>query len=528
MPYTTEQLQSVSTLFAAERIGAAEAVSMLKEMERRSVVRVCEYSGEIIEDDPLVVEVRRSRPVPHGRNEYRAWQFGLEHWVERHYFADEDNARAFGCRQCDCCGEWTMPDHDEGVYVHEYWFCSYDCAHDSGWEECESCGCWVHEDDLVYIEDGHCFCDDYCAERAGWYRCGNCGEWTHESDSWCVRSGGVDQSWCEYCRDNNATCCEGCGDTVNDDEVAYDDQSGCYYCDDCRNDCCCGAHIESWSYTPSEIRFFSVPDAEPAPFLGVELETDGGHGREMYAAKLEGLERFKELWWMTDDGSLDDSGVELTSHPMTLAYHESVMGLYEEIGAVAKEFGYKSHDTGRCGLHVSVDKKWFGKSPVVQDAGIYKLMRLTQRFERQLTAFSRRTDNHWCKYCTNEDYSPSKAPLKVDVRNVRGVGEGNLFAKSAMFKANEGGDKYRAVNIRHRNHVEIRIFRGTLKWSTYFASLALVDGLARVVKEHGSIWIESVSWYELVDCVIAAVRRGGNGRSAECLENYLDEKGLLR
>ena len=527
MPYTTEQLQSVSTLFTSERIGVADAVSMLREMERQSVVHLCEYSGEIIEGEPFVVETRRSRPVPSGRHATWSFRWLRQYWVERHYFADEDNAAAFGCRQCDCCGEWVMPDEAEadGVQVYDNWFCSYDCAHDNGWEECENCGSWVHEDDMVYIEDGHCFCDRYCAERAGWRECERCEEWVHEDDAFTVMCRGEEQLWCESCYDYSSSYCEECGEHVHEDEVSYDEELGEYVCDSCREGMP-EPQIGRWNYTPSVITLFGGTPGD-APFMGVELETDGGHSRNEYAATLEAIERFREHWWMTDDGSLDSSGIELTSHPMTLAYHESIRWMYDDIKAAASKFDYKSHDTGRCGLHVSIDKTWFGKTGVVQDANIYKLMRLTQRFERQLTTFSRRTDNHWCRYNTSLDYSPSKVPFKVNLRNGLGIGEKNVFAKSNEFMMNER-EKYRAVNICHRDHVEIRIFRGTLKWSTYFASLALVDGLARVVKQHGSIWVESVNWYDLVDEIVAAVRKGGNEFSAECLENYLDEKGLRR
>ena len=169
-----------------------------------------------------------------------------------------------------------------------------------------------------------------------------------------------------------------------------------------------------------------------------------------------------------------------------------------------------------------MNRDWFGKSEVVQDAHIYKLMRLMQRFERQFTLFSRRTDNHWCNYGTHVNYKPFED--KVDLKTPRGR-SGELLAMSRTFKENER-DKYQAVNIRHSSHVEIRIFRGTLRWTTYFASLALVDGLARLVKLHGSRWIEDVSWYDLMDEVVAQVKAGGNEFSAQCLEEYLVEKSL--
>lgn len=534
MPYTQEQIESLSVLYRADGVSVEQVISTLREMERRSVVRTCEYSGEVIEGEPFVIEITHWRNVPSGRHATWSFRWMRQRWVERHYFADQEAAEEFGCMQCTNCGDWFMPDHVEyeGVEVNGDWYCSYDCVHDAGWETCEWCDCWVHNDDSLYIEDGHTFCDSECANRAGWYLCERCNEWTHEHDFRTVHTGGREEEWCESCADYHAVWCDGCDELVDEDDMAYDDEDE-YRCPECRGESCsCNSHshsharrnvqndlgrIESWNYCPP-IRLFGI-----SPFrMGVELETDSGNDRYAYAVALDKLEGFKEHFWMTNDGSLCN-GVEITSHPMDLEYHWKLYsdGLYDNISKIANEYKFVSHNSGNCGLHVSVSRDALGKSVLVQDATILKMMRLMQRFEGQFLIFSRRKREdmeQWASFKTYYDYSPKDTKVDVKGGNER-VG---VFQKAADFKSREN-TKYRAVNICHAHHIEIRIFRGTLKWSTYFASLALVEGMARVAKVKPLEWIENVSWYDFMDEVIGKVSVDG---PREMLVAYLDEKGL--
>lgn len=536
MPYTQNQIESVSILYMMQReMGMTEqtcmndAVATLRQMEHRNTARRCEYSGEVIDGDPFVVEIVHWRIVPTGQHANWNWRWHRERSVERHYFEDQQAAEDFGCRQCDCCGEWFMPDHVEydGVEVYDNWYCSYDCAHDSGWEECSSCETWIHEDDMLYIEGGECFCDEYCAANAGYHRCDRCEEWTHENDLYTVVSGGSAESWCEWCSGEHASYCEGCDERVDDDDMDYDEEDE-YRCADCRGESCsCSSHnharyndlgrIESWNYCPT-VKLYGVDQFR----LGVELETDSGNDRYAYAVALDSIEGFKEHFWMTNDGSLCN-GVEITSHPMDLAYHWKLYtdGLYEEISNAANKYKFVSHNSGNCGLHVSVSRDALGKSVLVQDATILKMMRLAQRFEHQFFVFSRRKREdleRWATFKTYDDYSPKETKVNVNGGNER-VG---LFEKAAAFKSREA-TKYRAVNICHASHVEIRIFRGTLKWSTYFATLALVDGFARTAKVKTLEWVETASWYDLVEEILDRVSVEG---PREMLVAYLEEKGL--
>lgn len=515
MTYTQEQLQRTSTYFRDswrragdstwwQRLAINNTIAALRSHEE-----CYQWQVRVLGADEIICCESCGEEIGFIRDGETTFRYEDVVEVDGHVFCNYDCAANDGYHECENCG--TYIHEDDEIYVDGSGsYCSSECAEEHGFRQCEECEEWGRERDGFYVGDRF-FCCTRCAERAGLVRCEHCGEWVDEYDT---RSVG-DETWCDWCVDDHARYCDECEEYFDESDVDYFEDSDQHLCRSCQEEV--GYRlIGSWNYCPP-ITFFG---SASSPRMGVELETDGGRNRLNYAKALSKIEGFQNHFWMTDDGSLQD-GVEITSHPMSLAYHESLMGLYEEIGETANRFGYASHNGGRCGLHVSIPKDWFGKTEVVQDAGIYKLMRLTQRFERQLTTFSRRLDNHWCEYRTSYDYSPKKETVSVK----GGTRENSLLAKSYDFKMNER-TKYRAVNICHRNHVEIRIFRGTLKWSTYFASLALVDGLARVVKKHGSVWVESVTWYDLMDEVVKLVKEGGNEKSSEYLAAYLADKGL--
>jgi len=454
---------------------------------------LCDRCGCVIEDDGIDVE---------------PW------YGPRETFCDEECARAAGYELCDKCGEWRL--RSDGYEINGEWYCDDECAHDAGYESCQWCGEWVKNDDAVAFEcrgEYHVYCDEGCANRDGYLRCDRCGEWELEGWSCTVSSGGDEETWCDSCAGNHATCCEGCGNRFDDNDMHYSEPNYCWYCDDCYEEG--SEHLHEYGYSP-RLTFYG----DGGPHLGVELETDGGYNRGGYCDDLHDLDGFPEHFYMTEDGSLDN-GVEITSHPMTLPYHVSIAEMYASIGTTAKEHGYKSHDGGRCGLHIHVDRSYFGKSEAVQDAGGYKMMRLLQRFEQPFFIFSRRKDTHWCSYRTSQDYSP-KGETVVKILKPDCVCEPPMLEKSKMMQREQSHAQ--ALNFEHRNTFEFRIFRGTLKWSTYFACLGLVDGLCRTVKEHGSIWVESVTWYDLMTEV---VMRCGDEYATACLVDYLVEKGLM-
>lgn len=507
MTYTTEQLQSLSAGYRQGFISAEEAVAMLRDAHD-------ERTGELIVGEMFVVEV-----------EHFDWSPLIPRRViERHFYKSEVSASCHGWRKCESCGDWFNEDSGnfpESVCIDGHDYCCEECAHEDGWERCVRCGTWVSNDyAFTPSEDSdYVYCSDYCAERSGWSRCDRCGEWAN--DTWCVDTNSGTQRWCEWCYDEHARNCVVCGETYNDDEMRFDDYDD-PYCPRCSR----RIHLHEYGWTPTLVFFGgNAWDLKPPLFMGIELETDSGYDQLEYAADLDAIIKFADHFWMTEDSSLDN-GVEITSHPMTLAHHVSLMPVYEEIAQVASKYRYVSHNSGNCGLHVHVNRRFFGKSGLLQDAGGYKMLRMLQRFEKQFMIFSRRKDDYWCHFykATGETYVP-KDEVCINKKPSRFYDGRENFGelKMAQLMVSNERDHSQALNFQHRNTFEFRIFRGTLKWTTFFASLGLVEGMCWTAKAHGSTWVETVDWYTLINEIVDRVTEQF---PKECLVNYLDEKGL--
>ena len=257
MPYTTEQIQALSTGYRQGFISAAEAVAMLRDIHD-------ERTGELIVGEPFVVEIEH---LEHGAFPRLV--------VERHFYKNIFSADLDGWRECENCGEWvntTSGNYPECISINGYCYCDEACAHEDGWEQCNRCGVWISNDyAFMPSEDSDdVYCGEYCATRAGWQRCDRCEEWTN--NTWCVETNGGTQRWCEWCYDEHTRNCECCGETYSEDEMRFDDY-GDPYCPRCSR----RIHLHEYGWTPS-LTFFggNAWDLKPPLFMGIELETDSG------------------------------------------------------------------------------------------------------------------------------------------------------------------------------------------------------------------------------------------------------------
>lgn len=430
------------------------------------------------------------------------------------HVVNSDGTKASGGRylKCACCGVWKKLNSSGSIRAADgKHFCSATCATNSGYVICVECGCWYHKDSGYEIGDEH-LCSYSCAEDHGYCRCEDCDEWCRSDDLTWIRDHGY---VCDDCYSyNDYHYCSSCSCHVRCDEFDHDEEQ-CYHCSNNN----CGGYLHSYGYAPM-IEFFGSTDGNTKPYLGIELETDGGSKRGKYARDLAALDLFPRFW-MTRDSSIEN-GIEVTSHPMTLDEHIKC-GLWEDVARTAIANGFGSHNGGRCGLHIHINRGFFGKSRNAQEVGGYKMMRLMQRFEQQFITFSRRTSTRWCSFNTNYKYGLE--PVKVDIKTGSDPYEDKVtgvIGKAERMNYNEQSHS-QAVNFEHDNTFEIRIFRGTLRIPTLYASFALANGLARACKSHGEAWVERVDWYGLMEWIIADC---DNETARTHLKNYLAEKEL--
>ena len=150
----------------------------------------------------------------------------------------------------------------------------------------------------------------------------------------------------------------------------------CEHCD-CNN---VDNIIESYSYKPDPI-FFGEGDR----FFGIELETEPqDEGDEDVDMVREVQEYVSEWAYLKHDGSLNEGGFELVTHPMTLENH--LEKFTPELFKTIRDAGYVSHTSGSCGLHIHISRSAF-KS----DLAIVKLLEFVYgNYENVVSELGRR------------------------------------------------------------------------------------------------------------------------------------------
>lgn len=256
--------------------------------------------------------------------------------------------------------------------------------------------------------------------------------------------------------------------------------------------------IHNYSYKPEpEIGYKNDRESREHLTFGVELEceprNDGGNVR-MDAYELS--DRIDEIpggrTYCKSDGSLSN-GVEIVSHPGTLAHHMYVMH-WRQIQRTCEKAGFRSHDAANSGLHVHVGRAQLGSTDAERNDVTRKVQVLFALYAAELTRFSRRR-----RSCL-EQWAPI-ASLGVTPDDIRHASSGAQLASWAharvpAYRSNHN-DRYTAVNVTNSATVEIRIFRGTLKRDTLIAAIQLVSNVFEYAMAHDWADIRTSTWADV-------------------------------
>ncbi len=385
---------------------------------------------------------------------------------------------------CDKCGEVVKVSElttvSDGDRVCE-------CCLEDNYSYCGVCDTWHHCDDMVEIHtDTYGSCDnpyyvcENCAEEVA-RRCECCDNWYEKR---CCRLGADDNWYCEDCWEGKFVTCEDCGEILWRDDAYFDENSDNYYCE-----CCYNQHVGSVrSYHNNPAREFHVADNDMAlenRYIGTEIETEkGDYNRRKEITREYGHEE-SDIYQMRD-GSLDSSGIECITQPMTKLYWDAFD--FEGWMTALSNAGACSHDTDDCGLHVHLSRTWLGTDNQDEQAVLVARMRqFIADNQPQVEQFARREANRWCEY--------SKTFVKCDKEKFTSAERKDLHKKKGY-----SGDRYQSVNNENRDTIEFRIFRGTLRANTYRASvefcLRMVDYIA--THEDGTeTWQEFITYKPL-------------------------------
>lgn len=398
-------------------------------------------------------------------------------------------------RVCADCG--AEIGNDEEVYTLENGKIICEGCFNDDYYMCEHCGKIEHIDNSIIIDYMY-YCND-CVDALGFVQCEDCGEWydPNYSGIYVENHGNV----CEQCS-SDYYYCEHCGNYYRDNQMIFNDYDepicrNCY--DEEANRA--GFSLQNYGYKPKLEIFKTGTEKENKLYIGFENETERGSyeaaGRnELCRIIGEKVNKDNIFCYFKSDGSLND-GVEIVSHAFSYEYMRKNEKIFKDILETAAANGYKSHDTNTCGLHVHINKAFFGITQEEQDQNIDKMILFFECYKKEIEIFSRRNDYGYCKFLSDATGTCNrKKACSIE------------YIKSKKNSVS----RYAAINLENDHTVEIRIFRGTLKPDTFFAALEFVFALAQVVKNNP---INKISWKKVI-----------NYKGMKYLKTYCIEKNI--
>jgi hypothetical protein len=335
-----------------------------------------------------------------------------------------------------------------------------------------------------------------CLEN--YVKCEDCGEYWYRQETYYT---GYGYLICEPCYVNGYGYCDACNEIYHADDLIYSDWHDETYCQSCARSNG-GNAINDYSYKPSpKFRHFNQNtnesvfsrDSSNRLYEGFELELESPRepAGEVAQNLIDNFDADEDVFYCKHDGSLDD-GFEIVSHPMTLRAHKTQD--YENILKSLKDAGCKSHNTTTCGLHVHVSRSFFTQSEMVK-------LGLFVYFNRsRLETFARRTESSYAKF----------KPLN----------------RSNYLESAESRERYEAINFEPYHTIEFRLFKGTLNYETFMATLEFCDAVSRFVKTISAVCIagkDGDSWAKFE----SFVKSNGNRKRYKNLVAYAGSKGLF-
>jgi hypothetical protein len=313
---------------------------------------------------------------------------------------------------------------------------------------------------------------------------------------------------CEEC----VSTCEDCGTLIGNvyqsemyDTVCY----GCslFRCEECGDSyeeqenatrCCSSGEVHEYSHRPTfwfwrsdengEITSHFAPSRNEL-YLGIELETECG---SQYwsdflsdAGEEYGNERF---CYGKEDGSLDESGIELVTMPSTM---DAFMQRFPwEALRTWNANGARSYWRGTCGMHIHVSRSYFSPTHM------WRFVAFQLRNQSLCARLGQRETSGYAEWQTLGDFGTY----------------GNAKLSAVVKGRGANGGRYVAINFQNSDTIELRYFRGNLREDVIRARVEFVDALARFTKNQTAkdVMEGALSEIEFAAFVFANRTRYGN------------------
>ena len=289
--------------------------------------------------------------------------------------------------------------------------------------------------------------------------------------------------------------CYSCGNEVSTTEGV---QWGRYfYCDSCFKENKC--NVDGYHRPMIETTFLKERGEDTKLYFGFELEINkqnyGFYNEHHTDAIFYIRKNFQHLKLnFEQDGSIGD-GFEIVSQPMTYKYIKAHQEDFKKILEYLSSHGYRSHNTGICGLHVHISKEFLGDNDEQIKDTTNKITLFVETYYNNMKLFARRGNCDYCNYITplyKSYFDNSVLPTEDYLKSTKMLED--LKGKTTRY-ATHGSSRYFVINTTNPNTLEYRMFKGTLKYETFMATMEFVNNLTNVCKNN---MVSKISWNKVI------------------------------
>lgn len=245
------------------------------------------------------------------------------------------------------------------------------------------------------------------------------------------------------------------------------------------------SYIHSYDYKPEYIKHY-MPGEDPNTtlLLGAEIEVGGSYNLPWNPTEVKNTHVKRCIQIMNGSDSDDEDliystydstvQIELDTMPCSLAFHKEKMN-YKKLFKYLDKEGYKGHDCSTAGLHIHANREYLGKTKLLQQLTISKILYILEKFNDEICVIARR----------GNDYS-------------RFMGAGKQEDTVIDLYKKYDNSKHVALNLKHKDTIEFRCFQSTLKYETFILTLEFVNKIIDFAKAINIEEIETIKWGHLL------------------------------